>query len=218
MELGLIYKVQPYLEHARLLFVYTKNGKKTLLSQGSQKINHPNRILSQYLNLIEFKDSNKSFITLSDAKLINDYKEIKENYDKTKSSALMLEIIDQLIVENFNHEPIFIKLIEALSSKDIFITSISFTLKILKHLGYEIDLKGNGQKVKGLNIIKGGIVYDKESTSIDLELKETIIVLKLVYSKYDQLDTFDELSMNKIKDFILRYYQYHLQATLKNLK
>ena len=41
---GLIYKVQPYQEHARLLFVYTPKGKKTLLAQGSQKLNSENRI------------------------------------------------------------------------------------------------------------------------------------------------------------------------------
>jgi DNA repair protein RecO (recombination protein O) len=215
---GLIYKVQPYQEHARLLFVYTKMGKKTLLAQGSQKINHPNRILSQYLTLIEFKESSKSFITLSESKILNDYQEIKQDFEKTRSAAFILEIIDQLIVDNYHHEFIFTEVVDALNSKNTLESSLSFSIKILKVLGYQLNLKGNGEKVRGLNIIKGGLVYEKETSSIDLELKETIIILKLAFQKYEDIEQIDENSLSKIKEFILKYYQYHLQTTLKNLK
>ena len=34
---GIIYKIQPYLESSRLLFVYTQQGKMTLLAKGAQK-------------------------------------------------------------------------------------------------------------------------------------------------------------------------------------
>jgi DNA repair protein RecO (recombination protein O) len=218
MILGLIYKVQPYKEHARLLFVYSKMGKKTLLAQGSQKINHPNRILAQFLTLIEFKESNKSFITLSDSKIINDYQMIKQDFKKTKSAAFILEIIDQLIVDNYQHEVIFNLALDALNSINILESSLSFSIKILKILGYQLNLTGSGQQVRGLNIVKGGLVYQNESNSIDLDLKETIIILKLAYAKYDDLEPIDEVSIEKIKEFILKYYQYHLQTTLKNLK
>ena len=76
---GIIYKTQPYQEHARLLFVYTNKGKKTLLAQGSQKLNNSNRILAQFLTHIEFKENTKSFFTLSEAKILNDFKELKED-------------------------------------------------------------------------------------------------------------------------------------------
>ncbi len=52
---GIIYKVMPYQEHAKLLFVYTKIGKITLIAQGVQKIKSDHRVLAQYLTLIEFE-------------------------------------------------------------------------------------------------------------------------------------------------------------------
>ena len=215
---GIIYKVQPYQEHARLLFVYTKHGKKTLLAQGSQKLNNQNRILSQYLTQIEFKDSEKSFVTLAEAKIINDFSKIKEDYTLTKQAALMLEIIDQLVVDNYHHQEVSRDLIEALSSEHLGISALSFALKMLKPLGYPLDLNADGRKVLGVNIENGGLVYQNELDIIDLEIKEAIILLKLNFIPFEDLEVYETDSLDKIKEFILKYYQYHLQTTLKNLK
>ncbi|MCF7930424.1 MAG: DNA repair protein RecO [Acholeplasmataceae bacterium] len=215
---GIIYKVQPYQEHARLLFVYTKIGKKTLLAQGSQKLNHPNRILAQYLTQIEFKDQDKSFLTLSEAKIINDYEEIKEDYKLTKSAALMLEIIDTLIVDSYDHQEIYQSLIKALQSKQLEIATLSFALKILRPLGYPLDLNADGRKVLGVNIEKGGLVYQGDSDIIDLDVKESIVLLKMNFIPYQDLEAYEIETIAKIKEFILKYYQYHLQSTLKNLQ
>ncbi len=215
---GIIYKVQPYQEHARLLFVYTKHGKKTLLAQGSQKLNNQNRILSQYLTQIEFKDSEKSFITLANAKIINDFSKIKEDYTLTMQAALMLEIVDQLVVDAYHHQEVYKDLIEALSSEHLDIAALSFALKMLKSLGYPLDLNADGRKVLGVNIEKGGLVYQNELDIIDLEIKEAIILLKLNFIPFEDLEAYEAESLDKIKEFILKYYQYHLQTTLKNLK
>lgn len=215
---GLIYKVQPYLESARLLFVYTPNGKKTLLARGSQKINQSSRVLAQFLTHIEFKDQNKSFVTLAEAKIINDFSEIKKDYAQTKSAALILEVIDQLIVDNYNHQAIFQEMMLALSSNNMVVSSYSFALKILKPLGYELNLNADGRNVLGINIEKGGLVYKGETDIIDLDVKESIILLKLYYMPYNELEDQDALVLNKIKEFILKYYQFHLQTTLKNLQ
>ena len=60
--IGLIYKTQPYQETNRMLFVYTKKGKKTLIARGSQRLSSELRLISQYLNLIEFYDNGKNAI------------------------------------------------------------------------------------------------------------------------------------------------------------
>jgi len=215
---GIIYKVQPYQEHARLLFVYTMIGKKTLLAQGSQKLNHPNRILAQYLTQIEFKDQDKSFLTLSEAKIINDYAQIKEDYKLTKSAALMLEIIDLLIVDSYDHQEIYQSLIKALQSKQLEIATLSFALKILRPLGYPLDLNADGRKVLGVNVEKGGLVYQGDPDIIDLDVKESIVLLKMNFIPYQDLEAYEIETIAKIKSFILKYYQYHLQSTLKNLQ
>ncbi len=215
---GLIYKVQPYQEHARLLFVYTPHGKKTLLAQGSQKLNHPNRILAQYLTQIEFKDQDKSFLTLSEAKIINDFSQIKEDYLLTKNAAFMLEIIDQLVVDSYDHQEIYQDLISALCARYPEVASLSFAVKILRPLGYPLDLNADGRAVLGVNIEKGGLVYQGESEIVDLDVKEAIVLLKLNFVPYQDLELFEMEIIHKIKAFILKYYQYHLQSTLKNLQ
>jgi len=215
---GLIYKVQPYQESARLLFVYTPSGKRTLLAQGSQKINNMTRVLSQYLTHIEFKDLKKSFMTLSEPKLLHDFEEMKKDYVKTKSAAVILEIIDQLVVDDYSHTLIFQEMMLALLSPNVSVSALSFALKILKPLGYEVNLTGDGRRVIGVNIDKGGLVYQNESDIIDLDTKEAILLLKLYYMPYQELADLDLLDLAPIQNFILKYYQFHLQTTLKNLQ
>jgi DNA repair protein RecO (recombination protein O) len=215
---GLIYRVQPYQENARLLFVYTPKGKKTLLAQGSQKMNQVSRVLSQFLTHIEFKESEKTFVTLSESKIINDFSRIKSDFHQTKSAALILEIIDHLIVENYSHQVIFNEMMLALTSEKIHEASMSFALKILKPLGYPLDLSGDGRKIKGINIEKGGLVYQGELDYLDLDVKDAIILLKLTLMPYTELESLEKEVLYKIKAFILKYYQFHLQTTLKNLQ
>ncbi|MDO9629877.1 MAG: DNA repair protein RecO [Acholeplasmataceae bacterium] len=215
---GLIYRVQPYQENARLLFVYTPKGKKTLLAQGSQKMNQVSRVLSQFLTHIEFKDSDKTFVTLAESKIINDFSTVKNDFHQTKSAALILEIIDQLIVDNYNHQVVFHEMMLALTSPRILEASISFALKILKPLGYPLDLSGDGRKIKGVNIDRGGLIYQGELDYLDLDVKDTITLLKLSLMPYTDLEALDIEILSKIKAFILKYYQFHLQTTLKNLQ
>ncbi|TNF08908.1 MAG: DNA repair protein RecO, partial [Bacillota bacterium] len=204
---GLIYKVQPYLEHARLLFVYTETGKKTLLAQGSQKVNNPNRILAQFLTHISFKESQKTFITLSEAKIINDFKDVKEDYIKTQCAALILEIIDHFMDDAHHHMQIFNEMMLALQANDVQLSSISFALKMLKPLGYEINLDLDGRKVKGISIESGSIIYDGEAGMVDLDIKTSTYLLKLMYMPYQDLKDVPDEYLTKIKEFILKYYQ-----------
>lgn len=215
---GIIYKVQAYKEHARLLFVYTPKGKITLQAQGAQKINHEQRILAQFLTHISFKEQPKSFYTLAEGKIINDFSEIKEDYVQTQSAALILEILDHFVVDDFVHEALFHEVILALSQKDIRKSSLSFILKMLKPLGYEIQMHADGRKVIGLNIETGMMIYEGSSDIIDLDVKDSIYILKYLKMPYQDLEDIPEDVYRRIKHFVLKYYQYHLQTTLKNLQ
>lgn len=215
---GLIYKVQPYLESARLLFCYTPAGKKTLLARGSQKMDNPNRIMSQYLTHISFKDYPKSFIHLSEAKLLDDFQTIKADYARTRYASLILSIIDTLVVDLYEHRFIFDQALSALRAKLTHEASLSFALKVLRPLGYPIHFKGDGRKVKGLLIERGGIIYESDERHEDLGIGKTITLMKLNYTPYDKLEAVLETERADIRRFILNYYQYHLQTTLKALK
>lgn len=217
---GIIYKVQAYQEHGRLLFTYTPKGKITLLAQGAQKLNQTSRILSQFLTRIEFKEgsNSKSFIKLQEGVIIDDYHLIKDDFIKTKAAAMMTEIIDHVVVDNQEHTFIYRELIEALSAKDSILSSLSFALKILKALGYEINLEPDGRTVKGVSIANGSLVYEGETIGCDLDVKAATSLLRLMHLPYQALNNDVITHIEVIKIFILKYYNYHLQTTLKNLQ
>lgn len=216
---GIIYKVQPYQEHGRLCFTYSEHGKVTLLAQGAQKVNQSIRILAQFLTKISFKETlNKTFYPLQEGKIVNDYPLIKNDFKLTQASALMLEIIDRIIVDNSNHKKIYQELSYALDSKCVEVASLSFSVKMMNELGYGLDLFPDGRKVKGVSIEKGRLIYQEEEAFVDIETKDAVSLLKLSVMPYEALDveSFDNLA--KIKEFILKYYSFHLQTTLKNLQ
>lgn len=214
---GIIYKTQSYQEHSRLLFVYTNEGKRTLLAQGAQKLNSSYRILGQYLNLITFDDNKKGFQKLINGKLVKEYSNIKEDFSKTKAISLSLEIIDKTITEEENHANIYFELENVLDSANITEGALSFALKILKHIGFGLYLSPDGRKIKGVSANSGGLIYENENVPIDLDAKDAITLLKLYVMPYNELEQLTENSINKIKTFIRNYYRYHLQTELKNL-
>jgi hypothetical protein len=67
-------------------------------------------------------------------------------------------------------------------------------------------------------IERGGIVYAEDEGHEDLGIKETITLMKLNYTPYAELEAIDEVEWPQIRGFILAYYQYHLQTTLKALR
>ncbi|MFA7422435.1 MAG: DNA repair protein RecO [Acholeplasmataceae bacterium] len=216
---GLIFKVQPYKETSRLLFVFTPVGKVTLVANGAQKVTDKSRVISQYLTHISFKEQkDKSFYTMQEPKIINEFSILKADYHKTKQAALILEIIDQLMIDDLNYKDIFNDAILALNEKDIKVSSLSFALKVLKPLGYALNLDADGRQIIGLSIEKGGLVYQNEVFPIDLNTKDAIFLLKLYYLPYNEHGIYEIDILEKIEFFIKKYYQYHLNVTLKHLK
>ncbi|MDL2292674.1 DNA repair protein RecO [Acholeplasma sp. OttesenSCG-928-E16] len=213
---GIIYKVQNYQENSKLVFVYTKSGKRTLVASGALKMNSNLRIMTQFLNHISFEESKKMMFNLKNCELINDFSTIKNNYQLTKNSSTMLEVIDKLIYEDNEHEKIFNELILALNN-NIETSYLTFLARILFYLGFAPNIKGNGKKVKGMSVEKGGIVYEDEYIALDLDYQETILFLRLISGYQTKLDLSNDV-LEKLIYFLIKYYQYHLQISLKTLK
>lgn len=215
---GIVYKTQSYKESSRLLQVFTKKGKITINARGSQRINSNDRILAQYLNLISFEYKEyKSFINLYNGKLINDFKTIKEDYEKVKLVSTVLELIDKTIIDNEYNEKIYNLLIETINYKDINKSVLSFCIKLLYYLGYGLNLTPEKENVKGISIEKGGLVYKDEYYSIDLNQNQSITFLKLTHYKTKDLDKIEDEYLKEIRFFIYKYYLDKLDINLKQL-
>ena len=215
---GIIYRIQPYQEHARLLFVYGPEGKKTLIAQGAQKINNPQRILAQFLTKIAFRNTEKPMAVLAEVKLMDDYHVIKTDFNQTKHAALILEIIDQCVTDQLSHPAIYHEMSLALAGPNLELSALSFALKMLKPLGYAMAMDPDGRPIKGVQVEKGGLVYKGENIPVDLDIKTAVDLLKLSVVPYPDLPTLNTQFLDKIKTFVLKYYQYHLQTTLKNIQ
>lgn len=215
----LIYKVQPYGENGRLLQAYSKKGKVSLIASGSQKLNSDLRILSQYLTVINFEYKTfNSILPLRNAKLINDYSLIKSKYILTKQASVLLEVISKIYLDDEYHEKIYTLLIDSLNHNDIELSSISFLLKLTYYLGYGLDLKGNGNMIKGFSILKGGVVYKEEDYLLDLNYEDTFKLLKITYSKINVLESIDEIDKKKFINLIYNYYLSKIDLKLESFK
>jgi len=129
-----------------------------------------------------------------------------------------LEIVDQLMIDNVPHEKVFKEMMDALHASRIHEASLSFAIKVLKPLGYPLDLSPDGRVITGISIIKGGIVYEGEPYVNDIDVQSAITLLRLSVMPYSELMPIHPDTQSTLKSFILKYYQYHLQTTLKNLQ
>lgn len=215
---GLVYKVAPYQEHAKLLFTYTSYGKITLIAQGAQKIQSKDRVLAQYLTHITFEETQgKHMFKLKSGRIENDFSVIKASYENLKSAALVLELLDKAIVDSENHREILSEALKALN-ENVDVSSLSFAVKLLHTLGYFLNLKPTGAKVLGFSIKYSRLIYQDEQITVDLDTKDARILLLLNTQDYHELETLDGQSKRRIKQFILKYYAYHLQVILKTLE
>lgn len=210
---GIVYKQQSYLENDRLLFVYTEYGRITLVAKGSQKMTSPIRNVAQYLNLIEFKEvPYKTMYTLMEGKTINDYISIKSNYDDVIQASILFDLLT-LVADNDRHEMIY-KLLKGALENFSQLSVLSFGFKLLKYLGYQISLRPDGRRVKGVNIQTGSIVYEKDPYVAHINVEQTTMLVHLIYQPYDKIGPIDEKNYEALKQFMYDYYEYHTDHKL----
>lgn len=214
---GIIYKVLDYQENNKLLYLITKEGKKTLVAKNSQALNSQTRVLSQYLTKIKFEDNNKPMQTLKAVSLIDSYEEIKKDYHKIKYVSVMLEVIDRFTGYENNFDRIYQMLDKALKSVNLREVSLAYLAKMLYELGYGFNLtKDDLKEIKGINLISSSLVFKSDNEPATLNLYYTNLLLKLLYETFDKIELLNEQDYDKLLKFIKDYYSYHIQP-LKNI-
>ncbi|WP_025725205.1 DNA repair protein RecO [Acholeplasma granularum] len=205
---GIVYKQQSYLENDRLVFVYTPKGRITLIAKGSQKVTSNLRNVAQYLNLITFDEKpNKVMYTLINAKVINNFLSLKNDYKKLEQASILFDLLS-FVSDNDMHEKIYLIIKDALLkfSKE---SVLSFGFKLLKHLGYPMNLKPDGRIVKGFNINIGSLVYENTPLISNIDVELTTELIKSTFLPYEQLPSLDDYTYEKLKKFMYDYYEHH---------
>lgn len=212
---GLIYKTQDYKESSKLLFIYTKDGKKTLVAKGAKRFNSDQRYLSQYLTLISFVDSDKTMFDLKEGTLLEPFESIKADFNKIKYVSMVLEIIDKIYTNDLPNDKLFDLLLSFLTGYEPVVGSLSLALKFLYALGYGLNFKGDSPS--GFNLESACVSTKENHLTISLNLESTVLLSKLYFLKIEDKLELTDAEIKVIVEFIKAFYQYHLEYNIKSI-
>lgn len=222
---GYILKKTDLREADQLFTIYTKDyGKIDVLGRAIRKIKSKLRSGAElfYLSEIEFIQG-KAYKTLTDAILINKFKDIRNDLEKTKVAGQIVESLDYLVRAPEPDEKLWNLLnnvFDKLSKKPSSLVYYYFLWNCLSILGYQIDLYNCVACEKNLVPLKlyftsehGGIMcaqcFDKSKDRIDIS-PETVKIIRLllegdwnILSKL-KIDDLHQKELKKISDYYLK--------------
>ena len=186
-----------------------------MVANGVKSLKHEYRVLSQYLTEITFDDQEKTMLTLKHAKVVDDFRLIKQDYQQTKKAALLLEIIDQMVTDEMPHQKVYTLIVDLLK-KNIDLAFVVVPIKMLFLLGYALDFVG--ENPIGFSVTFGGVSTKSNQQPADFNLEETVLLSQLYFYDAKSDLTLSEADVNIAKRFIIDFYKYHLDYTFKSFK
>lgn len=213
---AIIYKTIDYKENDKLVYIITNQGKYSFILKNCKKFNSINRYPSEILSKIEVDENylKKDKLTkIFEIKLINDYFELKQDFEKIKYILKLFELLDLLIFDN--EVLIYNILDEFLKSRNIKTCFYAFLIKILKIQGLLINFY-NEEKDRvliGYNLEENQLVYKDDFLKVDFDIKTIEEINKLYLSKFKNID-FDIKNIYEIKKYIKYMYLNNLDIKI----
>lgn len=225
---GYVLKKTDLREADQLFAIYTKDyGKIDVMGRAIRKIKSKLRsgIDLFYSSEVEFIQG-KAYKTLTDAVLIDKFKNIRNDLEKTKIACQIVESLDKLIKGQEADDKVFVLLNETFNKLNGFedmnfqLVYYYFLWNLLSVLGYQIGLHNCIVCEKGLIPLKlyfssehGGIMcaqcFDKSNDRVDIS-SETVKIIRLLLAKdwsilkRLKIDYSHEEELQKISDYYLK--------------
>lgn len=212
-------------EADQLFAIYTKDyGKIDVLGRAIRKITSKLRsgVELFYFSEIEFIQG-KAYKTLTDAILIDKFKNIRNDLEKTRIACQMIDLVDGLIKGQESDKRIWRLLNESFERLGLSTDLIYyyFFWNLLSILGYQIDLHNCVYCEKQLiplklyfNAQEGGVFcaqcFDKSNDRIDVS-PETVKIIRLLlgrdWSVLERLkiDETHKEELQKVSDYYLKF-------------
>lgn len=139
---GFVLSRKNYSEADRILTIYSqKYGKLTLLAKGVRKVKSRKRGNLEVFSKISFSASKaKGFDILTEAKIINDYKEIRSGLKKISLAYYICEVVNKITREDEASPEIYRLLTTAFKklqkTKELKKLRLKFVYNLLVALGY----------------------------------------------------------------------------------
>lgn len=224
---GIVLNQMRYKEFGKILDVLTEDyGRINVFAGGVLK--PKNKLMLQTEKFVESKftfSKSKGKFYIQKAEVLNSNLEIGKNLKNYFLAELVSELLIKTLPENYVEknvygltEKLFIKLRE--DNINIELLKSGFIIKYLSFIGFKPHLNScvicGNKKISDFSFSNkfGGIICENclENTfeSDKISINELNLILKLLYSKFDEYDdiNIDEKSLKKISNLIYKYMLY----------
>lgn len=189
---ALILRGQNYKEADQLLTVYTSaEGKMTVLAKGVKKNTSKLRGGLQLFSQTDLTMvMGKTFPVVINAECISAFTPIRQGFDRMSYAGYVMDLLDKLITEKEANQGLFLLILQGmnlLAYIDPWVATRAIEMRLLTHLGYEVNLQAcaicgkileEGVAVRG---VYGGLIcsgcFEGEQVVVALEV-EAITVLE----------------------------------------
>ena len=224
LEQGIVLKTIDYQENSKIIYLLTNNGIKSAVVRGAKNLKSHTYSYAQPLVKIEFELKKDRFIGAF--KIIDNYNNIKLNYDKLTHALKIIEICYTL-GEHITDSKLFFnftsQILDLINNKDnnFDIYELIFKIKTLYLLGVapvfsKCVICDSKEDLFGFSFNNGGMKCSNCIKSEDfIYPKETITEIKNIYLiKLNELNLLindNKLKYNyeKINRFLELYYEQY---------
>lgn len=223
---GIIVTSKDYKESSKIFEVLTEKGIISVIAKGCKGLKSPLRIVSRLTRAtftLYYKEDKLS--TLKEYNVINDYKNIKKDYDLINYASNITNIAYQVEHQDNDNE-IYNILISSLDKinngfNPIVITDI-LLIKYLSNLGVPIYdrcvICGNKDNITTISSDKGGYICSNCRTNEPvLNIKTLKYIRMFNYINIGKIEKIEmeENIISEIHNFIINYYEKYTGIYLK---
>lgn len=220
---GVVVKNIDFLESSKIIYLYTKEGIKSILIKGAKRMKSHFRSFTLTFAYISCEVTNSKLPVLKDGDIIENFSNIQNNFKNNLYGSYLAELlIKQPTFDNGNIYEFFIK---CLRFEDTELIAIIFSLKYLYILGFApqfVCMCGKQKNILGFCIKDGHLICPNCNDNIKklIDIETTLIVKKL-YSIDIEKDEMPIINDNKRKElwsFLFDYYIWNVGFESKVLK
>lgn len=225
LEQGIVLKTIDYQENSKIIYLLTKKGIVSAVVRGAKNLKSHTYSYAQPLVKIEFELKKDRYIGAN--KILDNYNNIKLDFDRLSSSLKIIEI-SYTLGEHITDSELFYsftdEILQLINTKndDYKIYELIFKIKTLYLLGVAPVFSkcvscGKTENLIGFSFNNGGMKCSDCVKSDDfIYPKETVLEIMTIYLiKLDKLillinDKQLEYDYNKISRFLELYYEQYL--------
>ncbi|MGB9664854.1 MAG: DNA repair protein RecO [Ignavibacteria bacterium] len=233
---GFVLKKRKYRETSKLITIFSKKaGKLNLIAKGVRTPKSKISAVLDPINLIEFVYYDKPTRDLqyiSSADFIENYSNIKSDFEKIKVAYFIIELIDIFSTEGQSNEELFNLVLNELKkldegSESNYLVLNEFLISLCEISGYPIytgfcPLCNKEIEIEALKFVftrNYGLVCfecgNSQNSQINLDVETKKVMMLFLQKRIQQLKLMNEESFKHLFLPVLEYLKFHVEEIKK---